>query len=131
MISICECRIVWINGPFPGSNNDLTIYRTDLKNVLLSGEKILADGGYPDQSDPHLLIPYKKRPGQGLTTDEAKVNQMISSKRVRIEQVNRYFKNFGVMSGTWRGTEEQNGDIFKVLAKITNIYLQESPMYPE
>jgi hypothetical protein len=79
----------------------------------------------------HLLIPYKKRPGQGLTTDEAKVNQIISSKRVRIEQVNRYFKNFGVMSGTWRGTEEQNGDIFKVLAKITNIYLQESPMYPE
>jgi hypothetical protein len=87
MISICECRIVWINAPFPGSTNDLTIYRSSLKASLLNGEII---GGYSDQAEPFLMIPYKRRPGQRLTNDELEVNQILGSDRVRVEQVNRF-----------------------------------------
>ena len=39
-------NIVWYNGPFPSKHPDISIFRANLKSLLLPGEKVVADLGY-------------------------------------------------------------------------------------
>lgn len=48
--SVSSGHIVWVHGPFPcGLYPDLRIFRAGMKNALLPDEKVIADGGYPDE----------------------------------------------------------------------------------
>jgi hypothetical protein len=45
-VDIVESNLVWINGPFPGSYHDITIFCNDLRHFLDPFECIEADDGY-------------------------------------------------------------------------------------
>lgn len=50
-----EGKIVWIHGPFPaGSNSDLVIFRSALRQNLLHNELLIADSGYVDNSCTYI-----------------------------------------------------------------------------
>jgi hypothetical protein len=44
--SLYNGDIVWYNGPFVPINQDITIFRYRLQQMLGPGEKVLADKGY-------------------------------------------------------------------------------------
>ena len=57
-VSIQDSDIVLINGPFPGSVNDLVIFQNGLKRLLGLLERVQADSGY---IDPKCSVPTEFR----------------------------------------------------------------------
>ena len=42
-----ENKLVWMNGPFNASRNDITIYcQAGLHNIIPEGHRVIADRGY-------------------------------------------------------------------------------------
>jgi len=55
---ITDGFIVWVKGPYPGSQNDITMYRNyKMEESLLENEWVLADRGY--QGAEKCVVPYK------------------------------------------------------------------------
>jgi SRSO17 transposase len=54
-IAIRENKLVWINGPFPVGQNDLTIYRKPdgLKDKIPQGKKVVGDESY--RAEPNTI----------------------------------------------------------------------------
>lgn len=69
-LDVLTGRCVWINGPFQGSKNDLTIFRQGLKHLIPPGKYAIADKGYkgeptcisfPNHLDDEDIKEFKKR----------------------------------------------------------------------
>ena len=69
-IQISQSRVVWVNGPFPASLNDLTVFREKgLKEALPTGKRCMGDEGYTHEEtistrndfDPTELAMFKWR----------------------------------------------------------------------
>jgi len=63
-------QAVWIKGPIPASNHDVSVFRSDLKQKIADGKKGIADNGYrgernvlskPNSHDPPELRQFKRR----------------------------------------------------------------------
>jgi hypothetical protein len=106
-------RIVWINGPYPcGKYPDITIFRSALINLLAPGEQVEADLGYRGEQDK------VKTPYEFLT-----VGQYFAKKRARNRQeaVNGRFKQFTILSSTFRHDISKHADVFYSVAVITQL----------
>jgi hypothetical protein len=121
--TISNPRIIWVNGPFVGSDSDLTIARADLLNILQPGERVLADKGYRGP-DAALWTPIWAPANQA----ERYENRLHSQIRSKIERVNRRIKIFKCFDTIWRHDFEFNGDCFVVACLIVNILLAERPL---
>ncbi len=119
-------RIVWVNGPFPGSKADITCAREGLLNALGPGERLLGDKGYV--GDARLLCPKKKPRNGELSQEEILFNSNHSKSRHHIERVNKRIKQFAVLSKTWRADHKQNRDCCEVVCKLTNIIFRKYPL---
>eukprot|EP00171_Calliarthron_tuberculosum_P023512 IDg23512t1 len=83
--------IVWVNGPWPcGSNPDIRIFRHDMKQALMEGERVVADSGYSDDKCVTLNV----------IQDEEK--QIAALLRARHETVNGRFKAFEILRNRYR-----------------------------
>jgi DDE superfamily endonuclease len=69
-VSVTESRLLWMNGPFPASVHDVTVFRRDLKARVPRGGKLIGDKGYigerniistPRSRDPQHLRKFKSR----------------------------------------------------------------------
>eukprot|EP00171_Calliarthron_tuberculosum_P005219 IDg5219t1 len=110
--------IVWVNGPFPaGSNNDVSIFRLDLKHALLPGERIITDGGYGDErcASPNKITVE----GRGLASEI----------RARHETVNACFKKFNVLRVMFRHERSKHSYCFHAVANITQLMMDTDPLF--
>jgi len=106
--------IVWINGPFPpGPWPDIRIARKALHAELSQGEKYLADGGYRDRKGGFSETP------TGLNNND---QRMKARARARHENVNRLFKNFGVLERIY--DKCKHGRVFRAVAHLVQATIQ-------
>ena len=111
-------KIVWINGPFIASKNDIAIFTRSLSHLLFDDEGVEVDKGY--RGDDKI-----KRPDMGISHDDRK---MKSNARAHHEIVNGQLKNFGVLNTHFRhiksnreGMMRKNKLCFNAVAVITQL----------
>jgi len=119
-LSIFENKVVWINGPFPASMHDITVFRSKLKSMIPDGKKVIADNGYngeqcisaPNSHDPPELRKFKSRA------------------RARHESFNSRLKNFKVLDEKFRHAIGKHQVIFESVCVICQYQLENgSPLF--
>lgn len=112
-ICIGTGHIVWVHGPFPcGRYSDLSIFRLGMKESLLSGEKVVADGGYRDNCCEQLG-------GQSST-----LSKVYSVVRARHETVNRRLKQFFVLGHRFRHDLSRHSACFHAVSNLTQLMIE-------
>jgi hypothetical protein len=113
-LSVHHQQVVWINGPFKGSESDITIFREKgLKGKLAPGKKIIADRGYETT-----------RPGEQemVSTpnghDPKQLKKFKSRARSRHETFNGRVKEYHCMSETFRNGKEKHKICFEAICVI-------------
>jgi hypothetical protein len=121
-VAVCieKGHIVWTNGPFRGSVNDLKIFKSDLANRVPPGKIVIADKGYrsiafastPNDLDSPDVMDYKKRV------------------RARQESVNKRLKDFKVLKETFRHPRHKHKAVFEACAVIVQNNIEvDSPLF--
>lgn len=109
-LSISSGSIVWVHGPFAcGAFPDVSIFRLGMKSALSPDEKVIGDKGYRDEKcekPPAIDDPNKRT---------------YAIIRARHETVNSRFKNFRVLSDTFRHDISLHGVCFHAVANISHI----------
>lgn len=104
--------IVAFNGPFmPGVNQDISIFRYKMKNMLEPEEKVVADKGY--RGDLKVLTPLDAR--------DLLHKRAMSLARVRHETVNRRFKQWSILSQRYRHSLNQHSMVFRSILVLTQL----------
>lgn len=107
--------IVWWNGSFPcGSWNDLAIARTKLVKLVLSGEKLLADGGYND-GNQYFVTPSGRHDA---------IDKQMADVRARHETINGLLKKYSILSNKYRGDLSEHKYIFGAIINIVQICIK-------
>ena len=93
-------RIVWINGPFPASKHDITIFKfgsgdknnpgTNLKSMIPTGKRVVADSGYAGEDNNTISV---TREG-----DSRELKEMKARAKSRHKMFNSRIKNFTMLS---------------------------------
>jgi len=115
-IAVATGLICSINGPFPcGSWPDLRIARNHLHRILPRGEYYFADAGYRSQYAP------------SVTKFDIGEHERDSMDRLMAyhENVNGKFKDWGILAGRWRSSEEKHGGAFFAVAVMTQLEIAE------
>lgn len=95
-IDIWESRLVWINGPFPAGQNDISIFRKPggLMSRIPDGGRVVADEGYRGEGE----IISTRNP-----CDTEAVREFKNRVRARHETFNSRLKAFKILSQPFRG----------------------------
>lgn len=109
--------IVWISGPFPaGRWSDINIFRNGIIHHLDKNERVEADDGYIGESPRYIKCP------QGVTANRKKRTEIMQTiVRRRHETVNKRFKDWGILRQIFRHNPTSHGDIFRAIAVITQM----------
>jgi len=91
-LSLWENKVVWINGPFQASDNDLIIFRRGLKNKIPDGRFGIADGGY--KGEEKLILSSR--------FDTEELRRFKSRAKARQESFNKRLKQFSCLSDRFR-----------------------------
>jgi hypothetical protein len=120
-LSVYESRLVWVNGPFPASFNDISIFRMGLKQKIPRGKLIIADNGYrgearyistPNPSDPKELRMFKGRA------------------RARQESFNARLKSFQALGQRFRHRRTKHQAVFFAICVIIQYQFESgSPLF--
>jgi DDE superfamily endonuclease len=104
-ISIYYGSLIWINGPFPAGQSDLTVFRkpNGLKSKIPEGKKIIADQGYLAESTLSTR--------NSLDTDAVK--KLKNRAKARHEVFNGLLKNFAIVSTRFRTTKGSENEILE------------------
>jgi len=115
-------HIVWIRGPFPcGRWPDIKIFKRELMQMLLPGEKAEADKGY--RGYPHHI----RTPGMAVSHADLRAKK---NARGRHDTVNKRFKQWGALKQVYRHDIDEHYLIFKYVAVITKLCLENGePLY--
>jgi hypothetical protein len=119
-VSIFGAGIVWINGPFVASKNDITVFQGSLRSLLLEDEYVEADSGY--RGDSKLMTPQVS-----LSSNQRKQKSKV---RARHENVNARLKVFNVLNISFRHMNpsvemmEKHGSCFKAVVVLTQLKFQ-------
>ena len=119
-------RIIWVNGPFKGSANDLTIARSEFVRQLPDNERALADLGY--LGDWHFIVPYKP----ARDHEQRIFNLHHYTLRQSIERVNKRVKQFNCLKNLWRLRGEEGFFLhkcaFHTICYLTQLSFEEQPL---
>ena len=131
-IVICKAtkRIIYTSGAH-GKRHDIGF--AALRCQLLKDSKVrfkkgtfcLADSGYQGISELHsnALIPHKKPKKKDLTKPQKRYNRMLSSVRVKVENVLSWLKRFGILAERYRNRRKRFSLRFNLIAAIYNLEL--------
>ena len=113
-------KIVWINGPFRGSKNDLAIYRRGLMARIPPGKRVIADRGYRGEPDT-VDIPNP--------LESKEIKDFKSMILARHETANTRFKDWGILSQAFRHVAhcdplKSHEPFFYAIAVITVVKLE-------
>jgi DDE superfamily endonuclease len=109
--------IVWINGPFPGTYHDITIFRTSLLSHLDRGERVEADDGYIGEAPEHVKCPMS-------FANPLETTKMQQQVRSRQETVNARFKDWGCLQQKFRHDLLKHSNCFRSVAVITQLSIE-------
>lgn len=117
-VSLLGGDIVWLNGPYPaGAYPDINIFRDSLKSHLDEGERVEADDGYIGEAPMYIKCPKS-------FTGKPEFDAMAQRARSRQETVNNRFKMWAILKGTFRADILKHGDVFRAIAVITQIEIE-------
>jgi hypothetical protein len=102
--------IVWFHGPFPGSHNDLTIFRRGLRQMLHQLEWIWGDRGY--RGDSKVITPYDIR---------VEAREELALARARHEIFNGRFKRFSILNNVYRHSIHKHNLVFASVVIIIQL----------
>ena len=111
-------NICWVHGPYPaGAFPDVKIFRRCMKEALLSGERVIADRGYSDDS---CLTPNKSSESGHALAGEL---------RARHEGVNGRLKTFAILRHRFYHNRSKHVLCFHAVAKVTQLTFEFNPMF--
>lgn len=104
-ISIYSGSLIWINGPFPAGQSDLTVFRKPegLKSKIPDGKRMIADQGYKAESTLATRNPL----------DRDVVKELKRRAKARHEVFNGLLKNFTILSTRFRTTQGSENEILE------------------
>jgi hypothetical protein len=110
-IAIRSNRLVWIKGPFPASNHDVTVFRSPdapengLKSMIPDGKRAVGDSGY------------RGEPAKIAVTRDGDSGEVKASFKARIksrhETFNGRIKSFKILDHAFRHGFEQHQRVFE------------------
>lgn len=126
-ISTTESKILSLHGPYPaGAYNDKRMFvESGLQEYLVSrGKYAIADGGYEGLEG--VAVP-NRRYHNRVT------NIYFRRQRARVERLMMYFKNYRILSTTFRvrvDRENKHGMVFRAVGAIAQVQLETTnPMF--
>jgi len=103
-VAIRSNRLVWINGPFPASRHDLTIFRfgdgdknnpgRNLKSKIPFGKRVVADSAYSGEDNCTISVT--------RNDDSAEVKEFKARAKSRHETFNSRIKAFSILETAFR-----------------------------
>jgi hypothetical protein len=115
--------ICWWAGPYlPGNWNDNMIFRDGLVHFLEEGERCETDDGYQGSAPM-----YAKCPG----VIEADPEKADMQQRVRNcqETVNKWFKNWAILSTPYRHQLIEHQTVFGAIVVLTQLSFAKKPLF--
>lgn len=120
-ISVFMNRVVSINGPFPASVNDTTIFKGGVRKKIPSGRQAVVDNGYKGK-DPTMSRPNP--------LDSKAVRQFKGRVRSRQECFNAGLKRFKCLRDQFRHGETKHKVCFEAVAVICQYQMENgSPLF--
>jgi hypothetical protein len=113
-ISIPDGNCIWIEGPYRGSINDLTIFRRKLKGKIPTGKLVIADKGY--KGEAMITVPNP--------LDESEVGIFKSRVRSLHETFNRRLKIFKVLREPFRSDVLKHERVMRAIAVLTQFSIE-------
>jgi hypothetical protein len=122
-IAIHANQLVWINGPFPASEHDITIYRKDggLKSKIPEGKRLVGDEGYKGESE---TISTRNK------LDSVAVKTFKRRARARHETFNGRLKNFKILAERFRHGVVKHKTAFEAVCVMVQYEMENGhPMF--
>jgi hypothetical protein len=120
-LSVFQNKVVSVNGPFPASVNDTTIFRDGIRDMIPEGKRAIVDNGYKGK-DPKYSKPN--------SVDSPALRNFKGRARSRQECFNSRLKNFHCLSENFRHGEEKHKVCFEAIAVIGQYQLElGSPLF--
>jgi DDE superfamily endonuclease len=121
-LSVFTNQVVWVNGPFPAGENDISIFKNrGLREMIPEGSWAIADNGYRG-------ILTKIRTSSSLDTEA--VRRLKSRAKARHESFNGKLKNFAVVRDRWRHKINKHAIAFKAVCVICQYQMENgSPLW--
>ena len=110
-------NIVWVSGPHQPHQNDLIIFRKQLKLMLDDGEKAIADGIY--RGEPNKI----QRKGDA----SGRLDNYVA--RARQETVFGEMKKYRCLTTKFRHGRLKHQDVFFSIAVLVQIQIQHKPLF--
>jgi hypothetical protein len=116
-VAIHHDKIVWINGPFPAAQHDITVFRKPggLKSKIPPNHLAIGDQGY--QGEPSKIS--TKNPLNSI-----ELNKWKSRVRARHETVNSRLKAFGILDQAFRTNGNQRMEKHKSAFEACCVIIQ-------
>jgi hypothetical protein len=111
-----EGNCVWVEGPYRGSTNDLTIFRKHLKGMIPAGKLVIADKGYKSKEEMMISI--------NNELDDPDVKEFKSRVRSKHETFNRRIKIFKAVHDVFQHNVLKHQPVFESCAVITQYNLE-------
>jgi len=119
--SVYHSSIVHVNGPYPASQHDITVFRNGgLKTKLkkLYDRKAIADSGYVGESGKTCSLQ--------TTQDTEEVRRLKSRAKARQESLNSRIKTFNIMKHDFRHGTEKHKIAFEAVIVMLQYQLEDS-----
>jgi hypothetical protein len=120
-IAIHSNRLVWINGPFPASRHDITIFRspedpaTGLMARIPEGKRAIGDSGYGGEPNKVSV---------SRSDDDKETKKFKARVKSRHETFNGRLKNFRVLSIPFRNGYDRHQEVFEACCVCMQLELQ-------
>jgi hypothetical protein len=121
-ISLFTSQVVWVNGPFPAGENDISVYKNrGLCDMIPEGHWVIADNGYRG-------VPTQIQTSNSL--DKKSVKLLKRRAKAQHEQFNSRLKNFAVLRDCWHNEIEYHGTVFDAVCVICQYQMENgSPLF--
>ena len=120
-LDIWRSRIVQMQGPYPASTHDITIFRNGLKQQTPFGKRGIGDNGYRGEREI-LSLPNSH--------DHPELRKFKSRARARQESLNTRIQNFNILKDRFRHNIKKHKIVFEAVCVIVQYQFDNgSPLF--
>jgi hypothetical protein len=121
-IAIHSNKLVWINGPFPAGQNDISIYRKEggLKSKIPANKRVIGDEGYKGEVQISTRNPF----------DSRAIKEFKSRVKARHETFNGRLKHFNILDECFRHGVPKHKAVFEAICVVVQYEMENGhPMF--